>query len=242
MEHLCYNVKTGEIFKGEFQQKQEFDNKGKWVDNGWRKAVLYNLEELKTVGVPDMSGAGMALLRVKDGSIKPIEKGFCKEKVEQSRRSAWFGKSVVLDNKQKGVYEILNLETGKIAEEKELYGVDDVRLFDCDYYAIFQNDWNAFDEIGAIDESVDSLKREGIVVLRSSKVMSPEYRDGKFEGVRIGGKKVTKEELDVIYLKKLAQESLKKMVSDLIACGISKDEVIKIVESVEDNNEKDREL
>lgn len=237
MDKVIYNSITKEISKEDLSTKLvETLKKGKVYKDyqGWSNAVIYDVEELKKIGKPE-NYAVPVLIRFEDGSIDEIYTySFYKSPLDEKdeNKRPWFGKLLPLKGGKKGVhFRILDLETGKVVEEKEHNG--SISFLDKDYYSVFVQDWDAFDEFGGYDESMDYLKRDGVVVLKTPSHIQAQYdKDGQFIGVKIGSTKLSKEDIDARYKANLAKANLIKAVKEIQEAGAKPEDIEEIVRSV----------
>ncbi|MBO5884887.1 MAG: hypothetical protein J6Q51_03730 [Clostridia bacterium] len=243
MESVIYNSRTKQFSTDDLSTKVvKTIQYGRPVENyqGWSRALIYTAEELKVLGKPGDYAVPM-FIKLNDGSIERIASGFRQRALEKDRQAErqtpWFGKVIPLEGKDGSKFRILDLETGKIVEEKETVG--DIYLFDKDYYEIYSQDWSSFDVIGAFDESASYLKRNGITVIQSSRPMKPIYEDGNFIGVSCSGKFVSKEDLDGLYQKRLATANLRKALALAKEAGLKPEDIQKEVNRITKTNTND---
>lgn len=231
MEKVIYNKNTKEVSTDSIDSKLiEKDVKGKVYKDyqGWTNAVVYSVEEIKEIGKPKQFHVPV-LIDLGNGEIKEFASGFYQSALDEKNinNRPWFGKVVPLKGEKGSEFKIVNLSNGKIVEEKETGG--DIRLIDEDYYVIFDQDFSAFDVIGAIDESADYLKRNGVTVLKTYKHIDPQYKDGKLYSVRIGRDEISKQELDQRYYTKIAKTDMAKALNEMIESGVSAEEILSVI-------------
>ena len=242
MERVIYNSRTKEFSTDDLSTKTvETISNGRKVkhNQGWENAIIFTVEEMKNIGKPPHYYIPM-FVKLDDGNLERIASGFYEAALESDRKreakQPWFGKVIPLEGKNGSIYRILDLETGEIVHEKEHSG--SIYLYDKDYYEIYDKDWSAFDVIGAFDESVAYLKRNGITVLKSYGTIHAEYdQNGKFTGVRVGGKTISKEDLDTAYNKKVAALNLRKALQEAKDAGLDIEDIKREVKNTVANKD-----
>lgn len=140
------------------------------------------------------------------------------------------GNVCVVKNPKNGHYQIIDLATEKVVADE----VDEIEMHNDHLYSIYSQDYDAFDVIGAIDESYGELKTNGKTLFRSDKPFIPQYKEGKLIGFQCGKSFCAMEKVEEKIKIVEAKQKLFDAIKELKELNFSKFDIsIEVNESLE---------
>ena len=234
MERKIYHRATGAVepFENLESKKQQafLNNKFTTTYQGWERAVVYTVDELRECGKP-LQTTWKTLLEVKPGEYKEIFSDFSyysSEARKQDMAKPWFGKICVL--KDGTFFDLERCEELFKEDVKEFESFD---IFDKGFYCAFSHDWSAFDVIGAYDESYYSLRKQGVEVARSTKPFFEILdKDKNLVGFLTGTSEITLEQVQQRFEEKHDRQQLAETIKQLKEKGFKQEDITSAIQDV----------